>query len=174
MRRRPALVGCLVLAGCARAAGPTPGTERPIVAAVATDAGVGVVSVVAGAAPAGPALEHAGRRYQFWAAPGMAWDAAARACRANAAELATFATAAELAAFGDAARAMAALVDLDTVWLGGGPCAGSDPSSAELCWTTGAPVTIEYRGPYWVRNGRGQPRTHLFLRVRSQIAANDG
>lgn len=166
MRLVAVVVGALApgLVGCPRAASPAatppPLDVEPTGPDAAVDVGVGQ-----------PPFEVLGRRYQLWGAAGVAWDAAARTCAASGAALAELATTAELAAVGAVVREAH---DLDAVWIGGGACAdaGGADDPGRLCWSSGAPVDIPYRGPYWVRNGRGQPRTHLFLRDGYQLTAN--
>lgn len=165
MRLVAVVLGALApgLVGCARTATP-PTTDRPGVGEPGLDSGVGI-----GVGVAQPPFEVLGRRYQLWGAASVAWDAAARACEASGAALAQLATTAELEAVGAEVRRA---IDLDAVWIGGGACADSVDDPERLCWSSGAPVDIPYRGPYWVRNGRGEPRTHLFLRDGYQLTAN--
>lgn len=166
MRLVAVALGMLTLGfvGCARTASPPTTTDRPVVEPARPDAGVSV-------GVAQPPFDVLGRRYQLWGAPGVAWDAAARICEASGAALAQLATTVELEAVGAEVRTA---IDLDAVWIGGGACAdaAADADPERLCWSAGAPVDIPYRGPYWVRNGRGQPRTHLFLRDGYQLTAN--
>ncbi|MBL8621685.1 MAG: hypothetical protein JNK64_10290 [Myxococcales bacterium] len=164
MRLVAVVLGALApgLVGCPRAASPAATPAPPVVEPAGPDAAVSV-------GVAQPPFEVLGRRYQLWEAPGAAWEAAAQACEASGAALAQLATTAELEAVGAEVRTA---IDLDAVWIGGGACADATDDPERLCWSSGAPVDIPYRGPYWVRNGRGEPRTHLFLRDGYQLTAN--